>query len=221
MASAKVIILDLADTLTTAGRLHGDALKFLEGAKRTHRLVLISNSAQRDIDELLDDYHIHHLFDLVISANEFDMKKPDPRIINTSIALLKDKTGDSVIKENVVLVGDRPDTDIKAGNLAGIKTIRVRRGSYASVDPDFPEEEPKVEFRNLEEVADYLGILAIQPEVAPKITNKMITTPEMKKKVTVKKAVKAKPAKKKTAVKKRVAKKTSKPKKKGLFSSFV
>lgn len=220
MASAKVLILDLADTLTTAGRLHGDALPFLENARKQYKLILISNSSQRDIEDLLMDYNIDRYFDLVLSAAEFEMKKPDPRIINTSIALLKDKTGESILKENVILIGDRPDTDIKAGNLAGIKTIRIRRGSFAHNDPDFSDEQPKVEFRNLDEVADYLGILAAQPEpIIKQVEARPKAAPEKKRSAPKKKSSPKKAAKK--PAKKKVSKKASSKKGKKLFGNFL
>ena len=52
----------------------------------------------------------------------------------------------------VLIVGDRPMREIRAGNELGMHTVRIRRGEFAKQEPRGPEEEPDYEVRNISEV---------------------------------------------------------------------
>lgn len=54
--------------------------------------------------------------------------------------------------DQVLIVGDRPMREIRAGNELGMHTVRLRRGEFAAQDPQGPEEEPDHEVRNIAEV---------------------------------------------------------------------
>lgn len=54
--------------------------------------------------------------------------------------------------EQVLIVGDRPMREIRAGNELGMHTVRIRRGEFAAQEPRGPEEEPDYEVRNVSEV---------------------------------------------------------------------
>jgi putative hydrolase of the HAD superfamily len=53
--------------------------------------------------------------------------------------------------DEVLIVGDRPMREIRAGNELGMHTIRIRRGEFAAQEPRGPEEEPDYEVRNISE----------------------------------------------------------------------
>jgi FMN phosphatase YigB (HAD superfamily) len=45
-------------------------------------------------------------------------------------------------EEQMLIVGDRPMSEIRAGNELGMHTVRIRRGEFAVQEPQSPEEEP-------------------------------------------------------------------------------
>jgi FMN phosphatase YigB (HAD superfamily) len=44
--------------------------------------------------------------------------------------------------DEMLVVGDRPMSEIRAGNELGMHTVRIRRGEFAAQEPQGPEEEP-------------------------------------------------------------------------------
>lgn len=44
--------------------------------------------------------------------------------------------------EQMLIVGDRPMSEIRAGNELGMHTVRIRRGEFVAQEPQSPEEEP-------------------------------------------------------------------------------
>ena len=54
--------------------------------------------------------------------------------------------------ENVLVVGDRPSGEIRAGNELGMRTVRIWRGEFASLEPLGPEEQAHFQVRNISQV---------------------------------------------------------------------
>jgi FMN phosphatase YigB (HAD superfamily) len=54
--------------------------------------------------------------------------------------------------EEMLIVGDRPMSEIRAGNELGMHTVRVRRGEFAVQEPESPEERPDYVVSNISEV---------------------------------------------------------------------
>jgi FMN phosphatase YigB (HAD superfamily) len=52
--------------------------------------------------------------------------------------------------DEVLVVGDRPDGEIQAGKLLGMRPVRVRGGEFASVVPKTPEEQSDFEITSLD-----------------------------------------------------------------------
>lgn len=44
--------------------------------------------------------------------------------------------------EQMLIVGDRPMSEIRAGNELGMHTVRIQRGEFVAQEPEAPEEEP-------------------------------------------------------------------------------
>ncbi len=151
-----VLIIDLEETLVSDGNPVEDAVKFLERVRSQFVTVLLSNHTEARIREILSMHLLFPYFDLVVSATDYDMKKPDPRIIGVIRALLHDRFGKDFPRENFWIVGDRPDKDVLLGRKAGIKTIRVRRGRYADMDAEFEEERADYEVSSLTEALEIL-----------------------------------------------------------------
>jgi len=52
----------------------------------------------------------------------------------------------------ILIVGDRPMREIRAGNELGMHTVRIRHGEFAAQEPRDEMEEPDYEIRNISEV---------------------------------------------------------------------
>lgn len=52
----------------------------------------------------------------------------------------------------VLIVGDRPMREIRAGNELGMHTVRIRHGEFAAQEPRDETEQPDYEIRNISEV---------------------------------------------------------------------
>jgi FMN phosphatase YigB (HAD superfamily) len=54
--------------------------------------------------------------------------------------------------KQMLIVGDRPMSEIRAGNELGMHTVRIRRGEFAVQEPESPEEEPDYVVDNIAKV---------------------------------------------------------------------
>jgi FMN phosphatase YigB (HAD superfamily) len=54
--------------------------------------------------------------------------------------------------EQMLVVGDRPMSEIRAGNDLGMHTVRIHRGEFADQEPQGPEEEPDFVVKSISEV---------------------------------------------------------------------
>lgn len=153
----KILITDLDNILCKEdGRLQEDAADFLRGAHEKMFIIILTNHPLKNTEERAANLKISQYIDLIVSATEYEMPKPDPRMINVLLALLNTE-GKKFDKSGIVFVGDRPSLDIKFGNKAGIQTLRMRRGRFFSEEPEYQEEIAKVEVKNLAELASSIG----------------------------------------------------------------
>jgi len=154
------VIFDVMDTLFSPRKgLYEDVKSTLEMLKENGIFMgILSSMSKEYIEELLQTYNIEDKFDIVISVKEYDTFKPDPKLIKIAITLLKDKTGKEIKKENTYYIGDRPDVDVRMANLAGIKSIRIIRGKYATKEEEGEIEKPTYTIKYLTELKDILGL---------------------------------------------------------------
>ncbi len=153
----KILITDLDNILCKEdGRLQEDTLDFLRGAHEKMFIAILTNHPLKNTEERAKALKISQYLDLIVSATDYEMPKPDPRIINVLLALLNTE-GKKFDKSGIVFVGDRPSLDIKFGNKAGIQALRMRRGRFSSEEPEYQEEIAKVEVKNLAELAASIG----------------------------------------------------------------
>jgi FMN phosphatase YigB (HAD superfamily) len=52
----------------------------------------------------------------------------------------------------ILVVGDRPMREIRAGNELGMHTVRIRHGEFAAQEPRDEMEQPDYEIRNISEL---------------------------------------------------------------------
>lgn len=193
-----VLFISPPEVLYSGGSIYPDTLKFLEKAKKKYTLVALTGEAQDAHGTELEEHNLLGYFEIIASSKEYDTRLPDYRVINISLATLKDRFGEPINKNECTLVGSRPHEDIKCGNDAGIKTIRVMRGIHANADPEDDSEKPTAKVSDLKE-----ALFLLAPEAAKKAVPKKKVAKAAPKKAKPKRA-----APKKSAPKKAVAKKT-------------
>jgi putative hydrolase of the HAD superfamily len=76
--------------------------------------------------------------------------------VDTARPLSKQGAFDTVLQSTavsprqVLVVGDRPGGEIRAGKMLGTTTVRIRHGEFVAVEPAGPEEEPDFEIAKIE-----------------------------------------------------------------------
>ncbi len=118
--------------------------------KEKYKLGVISNGLAVKQWEKLIDLGIHHLFDVVATSEELGFSKPQKEIFLHAVEKL------GLSPEECIMVGDRLDTDILGGNLAGIKTVYLRKGKYGTESPRKDEETPDFEIDDFVEITNIL-----------------------------------------------------------------
>jgi putative hydrolase of the HAD superfamily len=106
--------------------------------KKNYKLGVISNGPAVKQWEKLVGLGIHHFFDSVSTSEEIGREKPQKEIFEKAVEKL------GFVPQECIMVGDRLDTDILGGKMAGMRTIRIKQGKHASQKPnvdDKPDEE--------------------------------------------------------------------------------
>ena len=118
--------------------------------KEIYGLGVISNGLAVKQWEKLIGIGIHHLFDVVATSEELGFEKPKKEIFLSAIEKL------GLVPEECAMVGDRLDTDILGGNLAGMKTVHLRKGKYGKEKPKTEDETPDLEIEEFTEITNVL-----------------------------------------------------------------
>jgi FMN phosphatase YigB (HAD superfamily) len=95
-----------------------------------------------------------------VSALGLDHEPAIERIHYTDSAnsIPKDEVFAAILTETgvpaaeVVVVGDRPCGEIRAGKSLGMRTVRIRQGEFASLDPASPEQQADYEITSIDGV---------------------------------------------------------------------
>ena len=193
-----VLFISPPEVLYSGGSIYPDAVKFLENAKKKYTLVALTDEAQAAHGTELEKHNLLGYFEIIASSKDYDTRLPDYRVINISLATLKDRFGEPIDKKECALVGSRPHEDIKCGNDAGIKTIRVMRGLHVNADPEDNSEKPIAKVSDLKE-----ALFLLAPEAAKNVAQKKKVARAAPKKAKPKRA-----AQKKSAPGKALPKKT-------------
>lgn len=159
----KALFIEPKEVLYSGGSLYPDAISFLEGAKKGFAIIALTDEGQEVLGKELEGHNILGYFEMILSSGEYSTRKPDHRLINIALAVLRDRFGEQISKSSCALVGSRPYEDIKCGNDSGIKTVRVMRGIYANVEPEDDSEKPVAKVSDLKE-----ALYVIAPEEARK-----------------------------------------------------
>jgi FMN phosphatase YigB (HAD superfamily) len=157
----KVVIFDLDDTLfDTTGQLDptyknienvtlfpgvDDGLKIL----RQKFVIYLTTAGSQEIqNKKIKVLGVRKYFDEV-----FVVESKEEKLVN--FELIKSRH-DSLEAGDIIVVGDRLDSEIMFGNMLGFKTIRVKQGRRKDEGPKFENETPTLELASVREVFGYL-----------------------------------------------------------------
>jgi putative hydrolase of the HAD superfamily len=118
--------------------------------KDKYRLGVISNGLAIKQWEKLIGLGIHHLFDVVATSEELGFEKPQKEIFLFAVEKL------GLSPAECMIVGDRLDTDILGGNIAGMKTVHLKTGKYGAASPGSQGETPDLEIGEFTEITSVL-----------------------------------------------------------------
>jgi FMN phosphatase YigB (HAD superfamily) len=100
----------------------------------------------------------HHVLDYFSHAEvsgDLGLSKPDPRFLERVLRVC------GVSAAQAIMVGDRLDNDIVPARLLGMKTILVRTGRYAGLQPRYPGEAPDIQIQEVAKLVEAVEHLAL------------------------------------------------------------
>jgi putative hydrolase of the HAD superfamily len=74
------------------------------------------------------------------------------RLLTKETAFRKIQKITGLPTDQILVVGDRPMSEIRAGKELGMHTVRIHRGEFVSQSPAGPEEEPDYVVRNISDI---------------------------------------------------------------------
>ncbi|MBU4242043.1 MAG: HAD family hydrolase [Nanoarchaeota archaeon] len=103
-------------------KLYEDTLEGLQKLKEQGlKIGLISNTDNFSIEKVLDKFELKDKFDAIVLSFDCGFVKNNPEMFD----LICEKL--DVAKDEVLMVGDSPETDIKGAENAGIKAVLIDR----------------------------------------------------------------------------------------------
>jgi len=118
-----------------------EVIEVLNELKKKYKLVLLSNSDCFSVEPLIEKYEMKKLFEGLFFSYETGMLKTNPAVFDK----ITEKLG--IGKEELVVVGDSIDSDIKGAEQAGVRAILIDRKG---------RRDYKEKISNLEELKDKL-----------------------------------------------------------------
>ena len=117
------------------------ALKELKGK---FRLVLLSQGQPDSQNKRVDALGIRDYFEFILTP----MTGKKPEAFDEALGRL------NLHPEEIIVVGDRIDAEIKIANDLGMKTVRFRFGKYEKIEPKDDSERADFEIKNLRELLE-------------------------------------------------------------------
>jgi putative hydrolase of the HAD superfamily len=97
-------------------------MALIELIKRGLKLAVVSDAPRLQAWLRLSQLNLHHLFDIVITFEDTQKRKPAPEPFEKALEQLE------VNAEAVIMVGDWAERDIVGAKLLGMKTVFARYG---------------------------------------------------------------------------------------------
>lgn len=97
-------------------------------------LGAISNAGDDwDVQTLVDKAQIRDYFDVILSSASFGIRKPDKRIFNHVMSILR------VEPDNVLMIGDTLGADILGANDVGIYSVWITRRADTKINEEYQD----------------------------------------------------------------------------------
>ncbi|MBN1553317.1 MAG: HAD family hydrolase [Phycisphaerae bacterium] len=130
--------------------LFPETLGVLDALEGNYRLGLVTNGAANIQRNKLEKSGLENRFRPLVISGEHGVGKPDPKLLRVALRKLRCKA------DEVILVGDRLDTDVKMAAAAGKKSVWVNR-NHQTPPADAPK--PTATISNLTELEAALKTL--------------------------------------------------------------
>jgi putative hydrolase of the HAD superfamily len=110
-------------------KMYPETLEVLSDLKsKGYKLYLLSNTDQFSFEQINTKFKLNELFDKIYSSFETGLLKANPESYKQILA------ENNLSAEDVVMVGDSLDSDVKSAEKAGIKGILVDRNDTREAD---------------------------------------------------------------------------------------
>ncbi len=159
----KGLLLDIGDTIIieeegkSLNEMSGDlvegALPFLQEMSRRFKLVIVSNTVNSyavDIDRVMKKLGLRQYFAHIITSLDVGIAKPEPGIFEEALRV------SGLECAEVIMIGDRVDTDILGANRMGICSVLVRWRERHPLRILTEKHKPSFIARSLSEVRDFI-----------------------------------------------------------------
>ncbi len=116
-------------------------------------IIILSNtihSREADIQSLLEQLNFSQYFHRVITSLDMGVAKPDPKLYKIALDAL------NLNPEEVVMIGDRLDTDIKGAVDSGLSSIYLHWRDRHDEKSKNLNIVPTVEVKNYNELSEFL-----------------------------------------------------------------
>ena len=157
------LFLDIGDTIVVeeegkslndmSGDLVEGAKAFLQEMSRRFALVIVSNTVNSyavDIDQLLKKLGLRQYFSHIVTSLDVGIAKPEPGIFEAALKMSGFKPSE------VIMIGDRVDTDVLGANRMGICSILLRWRERHPLQILTQKHKPAFIARSLQEVRDFI-----------------------------------------------------------------
>jgi len=138
-------------------KLNPGIKKILQLLSETYKLTLAGNQPSA-VKNLLEQYGILKSFTTTDVSEDIGISKPDPRFFTDILKKL------NVKGHEAIMIGDRLDNDIIPAKSLGMKTILVKVGIFAILEPRAPEEIPDATVSSVSELPPAIKSIVEQGE---------------------------------------------------------
>lgn len=163
----KGIFLDVGDTIIVeeegkslsdmAGDLVDGANVFLSDMAKRYKLVIVSNTVSSkapDIERVLEKLGLASYISHIVTSQDIGIEKPAPGIFEEAFRT------SGLRADEVVMIGDRVDTDILGANRSGIRSILLRWRDRHPMQLKTDEHKPTYQTASYQDIRDIIKTLS-------------------------------------------------------------
>lgn len=138
-----------ADEFMRYVSLDNDALDVLQKLRRRFKLGVVSNFAMPECAwQLLDQFGLRELFEVVLISAEVNMRKPSHKIFDMALRIL------GLEASEAIFVGDTPGPDVRGPRSVGMKAVLIERRPMKRISNAKPDKI----IRRLTDLLDVLEV---------------------------------------------------------------